>query len=187
MASAKDVAGFVGILLISSAVIFATGNVSLPGSASGNVLCDVPVVSDFVGCSTDKGTERRYDLTTTVKASGLSADVSLKDFSYQTEPSGFGLSLLGPGQSLAFGGGNEVEIAFQLYDSDERLVADGSKFLGEVGTLSSKEATFRVNNLEPGNYDVNYRLSFKRDFELTESDTVTKTLEKDIRVPKRIQ
>ena len=95
--------------------------------------------------------------------------------------------MIGPNANLAFGGVNNVELRFQLEDSTGTTIADGSKYIGELGVFQSEDAGFSADNLEPGEYTVKYRLTYTPDFGVTEGVEQEKNLEKNIRIPKRIE
>ena len=192
MVSKQDIAIFSGIFLLAVAVVVGVGGLSLDGTQeiSG---CSIPIVSGFISqCNSGVDPNdpvTRYNLETTIpiSATDVNAVFSRKDFDYETEkrtliPS---LSTTSPSQNLAFGA-NQVSVGFQLENEDGETIADANRFIGEIQALSSEKVSFGVNNLEQGTYEVNYELSYRRDFELTEGKEITKTLTKTIRVPKNI-
>lgn len=165
------------------------GGINLDGTQESNIQCSIPIVNQFFdSCDTDVA--EKYDLSTSISVSATDVNVVFEEseFDYRTDKASV-LSLasfIGPDQNLAFGA-NQVELGFQLENSDGALVADGSKFIGELQALQNEEVKFSVDNLPTGDYTVKYRLEYNPDFEAFEGDTKVKTLEKNIRIPKRIE
>lgn len=189
MVNLRDAVIFTMILLGGISVFVGLGGLGLAGS-SGISLCDIPVVSQF---PSDCGTEvaEKYDLDTeiTVQATDANAVFNEQSFEYTTTKSTSfdGFSFLGPQSNLAFGGANDVTLDFQLFNSNDELVADGNKYIGELGFLQRESVSFTADNLPTGDYTVRYGLSYTQDLGFWEGADYDKTLEKNIRVPKRIE
>lgn len=189
MVSFKDTVFFLSILIGSVVVLGSVAGASLPGTGSSNYVCSVPVVSDFVSnCGTE--VEEKYDVSTSIRVEATDVNAVLNEgsFEYETSPaSPWSLSLIGFDRDLAFGGANDVELGFQLENSDGVTVADGSQYIGELGIIQSETVEFGVDNRPTGDYTVKYELSYKPDFGVDEGVEQVKTLEKEIRVPRRIE
>lgn len=188
MVNFRDAALFLVFLIGGLGVFIGVGGLQLAGS-SGNAACNIPVVEGlFSQCNTE--VTEKYDLRTeiTIQATDANAVFNEQSFQYSTEKSSIydGLSFLGPQSNLAFGGANDVSLNFQLFNSDGELVADGNKYIGELGVFQSESSVFTVDNLPTGDYTVRYGLSYTQDLGIVEGSEYDKTLEKNIRVPKRI-
>lgn len=187
MVSGKDAALFTGILLLAFAGVFSTGIIDIQGSQSTNIVCSIPFVSSgYDACSTDVA--QKYDVTTEIRvqATEQTAFLSESSFDYTTSKSGAfsSLSILGPSSELAFGGAKNVEVNFNLINSDGEIVADGNKYVGEIGILQSEKVLFNVRNQPQGTYNAEYELVYDPGFG---GATQTENLEKQIRVPKRVE
>jgi len=184
MVSTKDAALFSGILFLAFAGIFSTGIIQIQGTQATNFVCSIPVLSNsYDEC--DTSVAQRYDVTTEISVAALdqTAFLSEQSFDYQTTKSGFSLSILGPNQNLAFGGAKNVEVNFNLKNSDGQIVADGNKYVGEIGILQQEKVFFNVKNQPQGVYTAEYELVYDPGFG---GATQTETLEKQIRVPKSV-
>lgn len=190
MANLKEAVAVLFFLVGALLIVSSVSAVSLPGTGSTDLACSIPLVSDSLdGCGTDVA--EKYDLETsiTVQATDVHANLNERSFEYSTTRSGFfsTLSVLGPDNTLAFGGANDVELDFQLVNSDNVVVADGNKYIGELGVIQSQEVDFDVDNRKKGDYTVKYRLTYTPDFGVGEGVEQVKTLEKDIRIPERLE
>lgn len=188
MVNLKDGVLTLSIIVAMSLFVFGTGAVALPGTGSSNYICSIPVASDFAGsCGTGIGP--KYDVSTSivVQATDVNAKLNEGSFQYETEKTcAYCLSVIGFDRDLAFGGANDVELNFQMVNSDDQLVADGSKYIGELGVMQTETVEFDVDNRPTGDYTVKYELVYTPDFGVSEGVEQVKTLEKNIRVPKRI-
>ena len=183
MVNSRDLAVTALVALGALAVFIGVGGIGLVGSSSIGI-CDIPVVSQF---SSSCGTEvaQKYDVSTTVaiQATEQKAFLSESSFDYTTTKSGIGLSFLSPDTNLAFGGVEDAILNFNLL-KDGEVIADGNKYVGEMGILAREKVSFDVNNVEQGRYTVKYELRYDPGFGGVRQ---TETLEENIRVPKVIE
>jgi hypothetical protein len=189
MSNVKDAVLTGSIVLAMAIFVFGSGAVALPGTGSTNYICSVPVVSDYFD-NCNSGVAERYDVSTSIRVEATDVNAVLDEgsFQYETEKTcTICLSMIGFSENLAFGGANDVTLDFQMVNSEGTLVADGSKYIGELGVLQGEEVSFGSDNRPSGMYTVKYELTYTPDFGVTEGVPQVKTLEKSIRVPKRIE
>lgn len=168
MVNTKDLVLFSSIVLASGVLVFGSGALN------------IPVLDDIIS-QPSVTPEDKYKLTTEVTAN--TAGIADNSFKYKTVEASRFLSVTGNGFSLNFIGVRSVEMEYVLKDGEGQVVASGSKRLGDIGAFQSKTVSFETNNLESGEYSVQYIAKYEKCGLIGCSDQ-TDSLSKTVSVPK---
>lgn len=170
----QDLPLLAGLLILLGGLVVGVGQVNLPGT--GNI--EIP--SDTTG---DKNVN--YDMSGqyTVSASAL-GEVEVDGFTYQTKKSCDLCLSIGNLSSLSLTGASDVRSTVTVTrQSNGNTVMDTTYKLGEVRGGGEQTVKFKVNNLQPGTYDVKTRTVWNPEwFDLTNDGEIVKTW--TISVPK---
>jgi len=157
------------LLILLAGLTFIVGSAGLPGL--GNF--DNPV--DEIRSNPDPDEDSLYDVSTqlTVGATAL-GDTDVSGFTYQTQRScSFCLSI-GSTSDLAIGGSKSVKADVTVINQETgKVYVRTTKFLGDIGAGQNKELAVEWANAKPGQYTVNYVVTYDPDvYDISDGDNV---------------
>lgn len=161
MASLKETAAFMSIMLGSLVLFISFGGLELAGTQASNVVCDVPGISSTSYCSTNVEQDSTYKITSNLVVGNAGID-DTSGFKYKTSKEDPGFLSFASRPDLSVVGANDVTVEY-IVKRDNQVVATDKKRLGNIAVEDGpKDVTFTTPNHPEGTYKLVYIATYEQ-------------------------